>query len=66
MALRKASLGLLPRLSWLGALDNAGSSFMHACRGFADQADLKKTPLHDFHVEQGGMLHSREFWGDIG
>ena len=27
-------------------------------RGFADDADLKKTPLHAFHVEHGGAQMS--------
>ena len=25
-------------------------------RGFADDANLRQTPLHDFHVENGGQL----------
>lgn len=53
--MRRASLSILPRISWLASLDKSG--FQAAgplVRGFADQADLKKTPLYDFHVEQGG------------
>ena len=29
-------------------------------RGFADDANLKKTPLYDFHVKQGGELSTRD------
>ncbi len=31
-------------------------------RAFASDADLKKTPLYDFHVEHGGEAHSSVGW----
>lgn len=51
------TIQLLPRISWLGATDACslqGKGSIQIFRGYADQADLKKTPLYDFHVEQGG------------
>lgn len=30
---------------------------LHSARAFADQAELKRTTLYDFHVEHGGARH---------
>ena len=50
----------LPRLAGAGAR-LSGAAFSRglgaaAGRSFASAADLKKTPLHDLHVEHGGDL----------
>ncbi len=54
---------MLPRLASIGArCTGAGLSAAALSRGlgaassraFASEADLKKTPLHDLHVEHGG------------
>ena len=34
-------------------------------RGFADDADLRKTPLHAFHVENGGECCRAELYSSI-
>ena len=40
--------------------ENAFAAWGSSARGFADDANLKKTALYDLHVEQGGMYHSCE------
>lgn len=62
--MRQGVRHLLPRLDSVGSIWLQQNSGAAACvgqftlntgrRGFADDANLKKTPLHDFHVENGG------------
>ena len=49
-ALRAAGDGALTKVSYAGP---ACTSVL-ARRGFADDASLKKTPLYDYHVANGG------------
>ena len=62
--MRQGLRQLLPRLDKVGSIwlqQNLGAACVgqfalntSGRRGFADDASLKKTPLHDFHVENGG------------
>lgn len=64
--MRQGVRHLLPRLdnvrsAWLQQNSRAvfaGQSALSSSgrRSFADDANLKKTPLHEFHVENGGAL----------
>ena len=51
-ALRAGGVQATPKFS------NASASLLISSRGFADDANLKKTPLYDFHVEHGGARRS--------
>ena len=50
--MRRQVLKLLPRLSAAQASATRGPALQ--LRGFADDANLKKTELYDFHVAHGG------------
>ena len=58
--MRRQLLQALPRLTSSlqngggVSLSNARSCQLIVSRGFADDSDLLKTPLYDFHVEHGG------------
>ena len=58
--MRRQFLQLLPRLTSSlqngggAGLSNARSCQLIVSRGFADESQLLKTPLYDFHVEHGG------------
>lgn len=54
--MRQAARRLASRAGSLSvALENAAPSVTFM-RRYADEGSLLKTPLHDFHVEQGGMI----------
>jgi len=63
--MRRALAQVLPRLSGTGCIGAHGARVAPvACqllgvRAFADEANLLKTPLYDFHVEHGGAPRCR-------
>lgn len=60
--MRRHLASLLPRAQGIAAScrQPTQAAVVIATRGFADDANLKKTVLYDFHVEHGGASQCHE------